>query len=178
MSLEDLRGALAKLSRTARGRALASALLGSIFMGAFGALLIIAARHPMVQRGEAFFVFRGGEIFFAIVAGYWFLQVVLGIRRAPGKSLTEGEPQACAAFYRSALERQRNSHRRSAVWLPLVVSACFLVGGLLAPPFRVILIAIWVLSVPFYIYFSLQHARVCQHELDKLNASFGQSSRP
>jgi hypothetical protein len=41
---------------------------------------------------------------------------------------------------------------------------------LLAPPFRVIMIALWVLLVPFWVYESMEIARRSQCELDKLNA--------
>jgi len=41
----------------------------------------------------------------------------------------------------------------------------------MAPPFRVIMIALWALLVPFWIYESIEKARRSQHELDRLNAS-------
>src|SRR6185312_6358991 len=39
---------------------------------------------------------RDVEWVFAIGAGFFFFQVVLGLRRAPGKLLSQGEPEACA----------------------------------------------------------------------------------
>jgi hypothetical protein len=41
----------------------------------------------------------------------------------------------------------------------------------LAPPLRVIMIALWVMLVPFWIYTSMEIARNSQRELDRLNAS-------
>ncbi len=161
MSLDELRGALAKLNRVERARTLVSGLFCLMFVGAFGALLMVAAPIPIV---------RGGECFFALGAGFFFFQVILGLRRAPGRRLTRGEPEACAAFYRSVLARQRKFYRRSAVWVPLFISACLLPVILLAPPLRVIMIALWVLLVPFWVYESMQIARRSQCELDKLNA--------
>jgi len=114
------------------------------------------------------------EGFFLIGAGYWFCQVILGLRRAPGRLLTEGEPKACAAFYLSELKRQRAFHRRSAVLPPLGFSACVVVVFLLAPQFKIIMMVIWVLFVPFYVLFNLQLARRSQRELDELNASSDQ----
>jgi len=162
MSLDELRSALAKLNRVERARTWVSGLFCLMFVGACGALLIVAAPIPIV---------RGGECFFALGAGFFFFQVILGLRRAPGKLLTQGEPEACAAFFRSVLERQRKFYRRSALWVPLFISACLLPIILLAPPLRVIMIALWVLLVPFWVYESMGIARRSQRELDRLNAS-------
>jgi hypothetical protein len=38
-----------------------------------------------------------------------------------------------------------------------------------------LIIVVWVLVVPFWIYQSIELARTCQRELDKLNASSGRS---
>jgi hypothetical protein len=162
MSLDELRSALAKLNRVERARTLGSGLICLMFVGAFAGLLIVAAPIPIVRRGECVF---------AIGAGLFFFQVILGLRRAPGRLLTQGEPEACAAFYRSVLERQRKFYRRSAVWVPLLISACLLPVILLAPPLRVIMIALWVVLVPFWVYESMEMARGSQRELDRLNAS-------
>jgi hypothetical protein len=162
MSLDELRRALANLNRVERARTLVSGLFCLMFVGALGALLIVAAPIPIV---------RGGECFFAIGAGFFFFQVILGLRRAPGKLLTQGEPETCAAFYRAVLERQRKFYRGSALWVPLFISACLLPVILLAPPFRVIMTALWVLLVPFWVYESVGIVRRSQRELDKLNAS-------
>lgn len=162
MSLDELRSALTKLNRVERTRALVSGLFCLMFVGAFGALLAAAAPIPIV---------RGGECFFAIGAGFFFFQVILGLRRAPRKLLTQGEPQACAAFYRSVLERQRKFYRQSALWVPLFISACLLPVILLVPPIRLIMIALWVLLVPFWVHESMGIATRSERELDKLNAS-------
>jgi hypothetical protein len=166
MSLDELRNALAKLNRVERARTLGSGLLCLMFVAALGGLLIVAAPIPVV---------RAGECIFAISAGFFFFQAILGLRRAPGRLLTQGEPEACAAFYRSVLERQRKSYRRSALWVPLLISACLLPCLLpvipLAPSVRVIMIALWVVLVPFWVYESMEIARGAQRELDRLNAS-------
>ena len=160
LSVDELRSALAQLNRVERRRTLVSGLFCLMFVGACGALLIVAAPIPVV---------RGGECVFALGAGFFFFQAMLGLRRAPGKLLTQGEPEACAAFYRSVLERQRKFYRRSALWVPLFISACLLPVILLAPPFRVIMIALWVLLVPFWVYESMGIARRSQRELDRLS---------
>jgi hypothetical protein len=163
MSFDQLRSALAKLNRAERVRTWVSGLFCLIFVGALGVLLITAAAPiPIV---------RGGECVFALGAGFFFLQVILGLRRAPGKLLTQAEPQACAAFYRSVLERQLKFYRRSALWFPIYISASVLPVGLI-PPFRVMAILLWVLIIPFWVYTSTDVVRKSQSELDKLNASF------
>lgn len=162
MSLDELRSALAKLNRVERARTLVSGLFCFMFVGAFGALLAMAAPIPIVH---------GGECFFAIGAGFFFFQVILGLRRAPGRLLTQAEPEACAAFYKSVLERQQKFYRRSALWVPLFISACLLPVILWMPPLRVIMIPLWVLLVPFWVYESMEIARKSQRELHKLNAS-------
>jgi hypothetical protein len=161
MSLDELRSALAKLDRAERVRVWVCGLFCLIFVGAVGVLLITAAAPiPIV---------RGGECVFALGAGFFFLQVILGLRQAPGKLLTQAEPQACAAFYRSVLERQRKFYRRSALWFPIFISASLL-PILWMPPLRVMAILLWVLLVPFWVYTSKDVVRRSQSELDKLNA--------
>ncbi len=162
MSLDELRSALAKLNRVERTRTLVSGMFCLMFVGALGALLTMAAPIPIV---------RNGECIFAVGAGFFFYQVMLGLRRAPGKLSSHGEPQACAAFYRAVLERQRKFYRRSALWVPLLITACLLPVILLVPPFRVIMTALWVLLVPFWVHESIGIARRSQRELDDLNAS-------
>lgn len=162
MSLNELRSALAKLNRVERARTLVSGLFCLMFIGACGALLTTAAPIRIV---------RGGECFFAIGAALFFVQLILGLRRAPGKLLTQGEPQTCAAFYKAVLERQRRFYRRSALWVPLFISACLLPVILLAPPLRIIMIPLWILLVPFWVYESTQMAGRSRRELDRLNAS-------
>ena len=166
MSLDELRNALAKLSRVERARTFGSGLLCLMFVGALGGLLIEAAPIPVV---------RAAEWVFAISAAFFFFQAMLGLRRAPGRLQTQGTPDACAAFYKSVLERQRKFYRRSALWVPLLISACVLPCLLpvipLAPLVKVILIALWVVLVPFWVYESMEIARGAQRELDRLNAS-------
>jgi hypothetical protein len=162
MTLDELRSALAKLNRVERARTVGSGLVCLLFLGALSGLLIVGAPIPIV---------RAGECFFAIGAGFFLLQALLGLRRAPGKLLADGEPEACAVFYRSVLERQQKFYRRSAVWVPAVISACLLPVILLLPSIRIVMIALWILLVPFWIYESLGIARSSQRELEKLNAS-------
>jgi hypothetical protein len=109
---------------------------------------------------------------FLIGAAYGFWQLISLLRRARGKSLTEGKPEACAAFYQSELKRQRNSYRRSAVWVPLAFSALWVAVLLLTQQFMAIVIVIWILFVPFWAYQNMGLARRSQRELDELNASF------
>jgi hypothetical protein len=164
MSLEELRNALVRLNRVEHRRTLVSGLFCVLFLGACGALLIGAAPIRAV---------RDVEWVFAIGAGFFFFQVVLGLRRAPGKLLSQGEPEACAVFYRSVLERQRKFYRRSALWVPVLISGCLLPLILWMPPLRAVMIALWVLLVPFWAYEGMTTARRSQRELDKLNAGLG-----
>lgn len=168
MSLDELRNALAKLNRVERARTWGCGLVCLMFIGALAGLLIEAAPIPAV---------RIAEWGFALGAGFFFYQAIVGLRRAPGRRLTHEDPEAGAAFYRSALERQRTFYRWSALWVPLLISACVLPVILLAPrlpvpQIRVTMIALWVLLVPFWVYESTRLARTFQHELDKLNAGF------
>lgn len=164
MTLNELRNTLAKLNRVERRRTLVCGLFCLLFLGAFGTLLIMSAPIRIV---------RAFECFFAAGAGFFLFQVIMGLRRAPGKLLSQGEPEACAAFYRSVLERQRKFYRRSALWVPLLISACLLPVILWMPPLRGIMIALWVLLVPFWVYEGMETARRSQLELDKLNADLG-----
>ena len=161
MTLNELRNELETLNRVERRRMLAGGLFCLLFLGAFGALLIMATPIRLVRAFEGFFVMG---------AGFFFFQVVLGLRRAPGKLLSQADPEPCAAFYRSVLERQRKFYRRSALWVPLLISACLLPVVLWMPPLRVIMIALWVLLVPFWVYEGMETARRSQRDLDKLNA--------
>ena len=163
MSLDELRNALARLNRVERRRSWVGGLFGLLFLGALGTLLVMAAPVRIV---------RDVECVFAIGAGFFFLQVMLGLRRAPGSLLSQGEPEACAAFYRSILERQRRVYRRSALWVPLLISATLLPVILWIPPLRVIMMALWGVLVLFWVYEGLETARRSQRELDRLNASW------
>jgi hypothetical protein len=162
MSLDELRNALVKLNRVERRRTLVGGLFCLLFLGAFGALLIMAAPTRIVH---------GVECVFAIGAGFFFFQVILGFRRAPGKLLSQGEPEACVEFYRSVLERQRKFYRRSALWGPLLISATLLPVVLWILQLRVIMIALWAVLVPFWVYEGMETARRSQRELDKLKGS-------
>ena len=64
MSLDELRSALAKLNRVERTRTLVGGLFCLMFVGCLNALLVMAAPIPIV---------RGGECFFAIGAGFFFV---------------------------------------------------------------------------------------------------------
>lgn len=165
MSLDELRNALARLNRVERRRTLVGGLFCLLFLGAFGALFVTAAPLRVV---------RDVECVFAVGAGFFFFQVILGFRRTPGQLLSQGEPEACAAFYRSVLERQRKFYHRSALWVPLVISVTLLPIILWIPPLRVIMIALWVVLIPFWVYEGVGTARRSQRELDKLNASWGE----
>jgi len=162
MSVDELRNALAQMNRVERRRTLVGGLFCLLFLGAFGALLIMAAPTHIVH---------GAECVFALGAGFFFFQVVLGFRRAPRKLLSQAEPETCVEFYRSVLERQRKFFRRSALWGPLLICATLLPVVLWIPPLRVIMIALWAVLVPFWVYEGMGMARRSQRELDKLNAS-------
>lgn len=162
MSIDEIRNVLAKLNRVERRRVWVSGLFCLLFLGAIGALLIMTAPSRIVHSVECVF---------AIGAGFFFFQVILGFRRAPGKMLSQGEPEACVAFYRSVLERQRTFYRRSALWVPLLISATLLPVVLWIPPLRVIMIALWAILVPFWVYEGIGTAKRSQQELEKLNAS-------
>jgi hypothetical protein len=163
MPSDEVRNALARLNRVERRRTWVGGLFCLLFLGACGVLLILAAPIPIV---------RDVEFVFALGAGFFFFQVIQGLRRAPGQLSSQGEPQACAAFYRSVLERQRKFSRRAALWAPLLISVTLLPVILWIPPLRVIMIALWVVLVLFWVYESLETARRSQRELDKLNASW------
>jgi hypothetical protein len=69
MSLEELRNALVRLNRVEHRRTLVGGLFCVLFLGACGALLIGAAPIRAV---------RDVEWVFAIGAGFFFFQVILG----------------------------------------------------------------------------------------------------
>ena len=163
LSLDEVRNALATLNRVERRRRWVGGLFCLLFLGALGVLLITAAPIRIV---------RGVECVFAMGAGFFLFQVIVGFRRAAGKLLSQGEPEACATFYRSVLERQRRFYRQTALWAPLLVSATLLPVILWMPPLRVIMIALWVVLVLFWVHEGMETARRSQRELDKLNASW------
>jgi hypothetical protein len=166
MSLHDLRSGAAKMNRILLARAIGGGLGLLIFMGFFSVLLSSKPSPPLVTATDIQIL----RCVFLVGAGFGFWQLLAALRRARGKSLLDGEPSACAAFYRSELERQRDSARRAAVWAPLGFSAVWISCGLLVPTFRTVMIVIWVLFVPFWIYHSIESARRFQRELDELNA--------
>lgn len=166
MSLDGLRDRLSKLHRIILTRTFVAGL-GCLIYTVFGVLIFAAPTHTRDTRVAG--------CIFLIGAGSCLWWVILNLRRVREKWLTEGMPEACAAFYRSELERRRNFFRRAAVLVPLGFSALWVFGfwGLLAmPPLRVIMIVTWVLFVPFWIWHSVESARRSQRELDQLNASF------
>jgi hypothetical protein len=167
MSLEDLRSGARKINRIILTRALGAGLGFLIFIGFFGVLLTSQASPPLVTETDIEILRR----VFLIGAGCGFWLLVSLLRRARGKSVIDGEPSACAAFYRSEVERQRNSARRSAVWVPVVFSALWAWGFLLMQRDRLVTIVIWLLFVPFWIYHNIELAKTSQRELEKLNAS-------
>jgi hypothetical protein len=169
MSLEDLRTRVSKMNRLILYRASVAGLASLIFIGLCGATLTWTA-STLVARTDVQLI----RCVFIIGAGCAFCQFISIVRRARRNSLCGGEPNACAAFYRSELEQQRNSSRRSAVWVPLAFSALWAWGLLAMQPLRLLMIVIWILFVPFWIYQNTESARTCQRELDELNASSGQ----
>ena len=170
ISIDDLRSRVSKMNRILLFRAVIAGLAFLLFIGFFGATLSWRVSPPVTQADIEI-----TRCIFLIGAGYGLWQLITLLRRAGARSLTEGEPNACAAFYRSELERQRSSSRRSAVWIPLAFSALWLWGLLAMPPLRVVMIIIWILFVPFWVYRNTEVARASQRELDRLNASSGQS---
>jgi hypothetical protein len=166
MSLDDLRSRVSKMNRLILFRAFVAGLAFLIFIGFFGETLTWRA-STLVTKTDIEIM----QCVFLIGAGYGFWQLIALLRRARGKSLTEGGPEACAAFYRSELKRQRNSYRRSAVWVPLAFSAAWVWCLLVMQQFRVMMIVIYVLFVPFWVYHNMETARRSQRELDELNAS-------
>jgi Sigma-70 region 2 len=53
----------------------------------------------------------------------------------------------------------------AALWARLLISACLLPVILWMPPLRVIMIALWVLLVPYWVYEGMETARRSQREL-------------
>jgi hypothetical protein len=168
MSLDDLRSRVSKMNRGILMRAFVAGLALVIFIGLFGETLTWRV-STLVTRTDIEIT----HCVFLIGAGYSLWQLLALLRRARGRSVIEGEPNACAAFYRSELERQRALHRRSAVWVPLAFSAAWVWGFLVMQHFRVIMIVLWVLFVPFWVYQSMEIARTSQREIDRLKASLG-----
>jgi len=160
MSAEEVRSALAQLNKVERRRSWVGVLFCLIFLGALAVLLTRAAVTPIA---------RGCEWVFALGAGFFFLQAIAGLRQAPGKQITQAEPQACATFYKSILEQQRKFYRLSTLWVPLLISGCLLPVILWAPPLRVIMIALWAMLVPFWIHESMGIVRRSERELQQLN---------
>lgn len=169
MSLDDLRSRVSKMNRLILKRAFVAGFAFLIFIGLFGVTLTWRASTLITKSSLEIL-----QCAFLIGAGCGLWQLISLLRRERGKSLSEGEPEACAAFYRSELERQRNSHRRSAVWIPLAFSALWVWVLLVTQQFMVIMIIIWVLFVPFWVYQNMGFARTSQRELDTLNANSGQ----
>jgi Flp pilus assembly protein TadB len=172
VSIDDLRSKILKMNRIILARTFMAGLAFLIFIGLFGVSLTWKASTSVTNTD-----IRIAQCIWLIGAGYYLWHLISHLRRAQGKLLTEGEPKACVAFYRSELERQQKSHRRSAVLTPLGLSALCVWVVVAAQHFRVLvtirdlMIVIWVLVVPFWVYQMLQSARTCQRELDRLNAS-------
>ncbi|MGH2449036.1 MAG: hypothetical protein ACRDFS_10615 [Chloroflexota bacterium] len=136
-----------------------------IFIGSFGAQIFTAQNR--VTHVAACLIVVG--------AGYLLYRLISDRRQAPDQSLTEGEPQICAAFYRSELERQRDFHRRIWVWSPVVFLSSALV--ILLPmrrfttwQFTVTMITLVAFLIAAGVAGNLWQAREYQRELDELNA--------
>jgi hypothetical protein len=176
MSLDNLRNSVSNMNRNIRLRTFVAGLAFLIFIGFFFAVLLTWRVSPLVSKADV--GITQGVIF--IGAGFCLWWLISLLRRTRGQSLTPGEPSACAAFYRSELERQRNSCRRSAVLVPLGLSALCAWVVLVAEPFRALatirdlMLVIWVLFVPFCVYQNMELARRSQRELDKLDAVSGE----
>ena len=174
MSLDDIRSEISKMNRRALARAAVSGLAFLIFIGCFGASLTWRASRSITSSD-----IRIAQCVWFIGAGYYLWQLISYIQRARSNSLTKGEVNACVAFYRSELERQRKSHRNSAVLVPLGLTALCVWVVLAAQHFRALItirdlmLIIWVVVVPFWVYQMMQLARTCQRELHRLNASLG-----
>ena len=174
MSLGDLRSQISKMNRIILARTFMAGLAFLIFIGCFGVSLTWRASTSVTDTDIGI-----AQCVWLIGAGYYLWQLVSHLRRMRGKLLTEGEPKVCVAFYRSELERQQKSHRRSAVLVPLGLSALCVWVVLAAQHVRVLvtirdlLIVIWLLVVPFWVYQMMKLARTCRRELDRLNASLG-----
>jgi hypothetical protein len=171
LSLDDLRSRVSTMNKLILTRTFVAGLAFVIFAGFFGALLILRASVPVTgSRAELL----QAACVFLIGAGCSFWWLISLVRRVRGKSLAQGEPNACANFYRSELERQRKHYRRSAVWIPLAFSAVWVWGLLAVQPLRVIMIIIWVLFVPTWVYVSIERVRSAQRDLDKVSPGAGQ----
>ncbi|MGH8293996.1 MAG: hypothetical protein ACRETZ_00625 [Steroidobacteraceae bacterium] len=170
MSLDELVARFSKLTRTVRLRTWTLGPLCLILIASFGAQIFRTPNHPITHITACLAV---------IGAGYLFYRVILGRPRASGQSLSEGEPEACAAFYRSELERQRDLHRRTAVWFPLVFLGpvlvfLFQIRQVTTRPFTVTMVAISAGLFGIFVVADLWRAREYQHELNKLNANSGE----
>jgi hypothetical protein len=168
MSLDDLRSRVSKMTSIARARAFVAGAALLIFVIFFGVALTWKA-STLVTNSDIVIT----QCIFIIGAGLSAWQLLALIRRSRAKSLTEGEPRACAAFYRSELERRLTLYRHSAVWVPLAVSMVWVWSLLAIQQLRVIMIVVWVLFVPFGVYQNLASARRAQRELDELDAISG-----
>lgn len=169
MSLDDLRSRVSRMNKLILARAFVAGLAFLLFIGGFAETLAWRV-STLVTKTDIVIA----PCAFLIGAGCCFWWLISLLRRARGKSLTEGEPNACAAFYQSELERQRKVYRRSAVLVPLAFSAVWIWPLLVMKPMRGVMLVIWVLFVPFWVYQSMEIARRSQRELDELNASSGQ----
>ncbi len=169
MSLDDLRSGVSKMRTTVLARTFVAGLAFLIFSG-FLCVTLTWRVSTFLSKSEIEIT----QCVFLIGAAFSLSRLIALLRRARGQSLTEGEPNASAAFYRSELKRQRDSYRRSAVWVALAFSAVWVWGLLVMQPLREILIVIWVLFVPFWVYRNMALARSSQRELNALNANSGQ----
>lgn len=165
MSLDDLRNRLSKLNRTVRFRTLAMGLSCLLLAAGFGPAIFIASNS--LTRVSAFLFFIGG--------GYLLYRVVLGRWRGSSQLLSRGEPEACAAFYRSELERQRNFHRRVGIWLMPVgcapVAAFFLeVRQFTTWQFTVTMVVLAAFLIVVGVVGNLWRASEYHRELNELKA--------
>lgn len=169
MSLDDLRTRASRMNRLIRYRALIAGLAFLIFIGLFS-VTVTWRVSALATQGDI----RTTQSIFLVGAGLSFWLLMSLLRRVRGEFRAAREPSACAAFYRSELKRQRDFSRRSAVWVPLAFTALW-AGVLLVTQFLMgIMIIIWVLFVPFWVYRNLELAKRSQCELAQLSANFGE----
>lgn len=179
VSLDEIRRRASKLNGIARARTWIQGPAYLVAVGAF-AVQIFMTQSPIA---------RISACLLGIGWGYLLYQVIWSHRQAPGRLPTQQEPEACAAFYRSELARERDYLHRVAIWLPLIFSATVVLilvqasqftaslartsrfRGLMIP-LIVIMIVIWALLVPFHTWQNFRRAKQCQHEIDRLDASF------
>jgi hypothetical protein len=169
MSLGELQSALSKLNRTVRFRTLVLGLMCLLLIGGFGPQIFTASSPIM----------RGSACLLVIGAGYLLYHVILGRRRGSGQLAIGREPEACAAFYRSEIEWQRDFHHRIGVWFTPVACApvvvfLFRIRELTSWQFTATMMVLAAFLIVVGVVANLRRVREYQRELDTLNVHSGQ----